>query len=184
MTAQVPDEIIFDGVLRALCVLPLDILFRAMPNPPRFRSETTANWRGYCAKWKIEEGRLWLVGLDGNVDPSARDSETPLDIADNGSAIFGRGDPREELASLIARIERFEVDSRGNRLSDTNWSGGMISDDNGFVDREQAARISAKRLFETSAEPLFASWYSGLLRIPDGQLLKLRPRGIRLRIRT
>jgi hypothetical protein len=68
MTAQVSDCILIDGQLRPLFVLPLDALLRSMPDGPRFEIQTTDNCRGYVARWKIVNDRLWLAGVKGQLE--------------------------------------------------------------------------------------------------------------------
>jgi hypothetical protein len=93
MTAQVTDSILIDGDIRALCVLPLESLFKVMPTPPHFEVATTANWRGYVASWKIENDRLWLIGLGGRLQNKQQSISEPLLTETNvEGSLF---DPRE-----------------------------------------------------------------------------------------
>lgn len=74
MTAQIGDTLYVDGEEVALCgeiMLP-----EAHPRLRRATEEeswdapgivhSTANWRGYVATWRLDDGVLWLVGLEGD----------------------------------------------------------------------------------------------------------------------
>ncbi|MFP6899597.1 MAG: hypothetical protein VCA36_01555 [Opitutales bacterium] len=77
MTAQETDFIHIDGVRHQLFTYHLDayreryrrdmIFFQDHPN--------TACWRGYVAEWKIDEGRLFLLKILGNVSYKGRGSD-------------------------------------------------------------------------------------------------------------
>jgi hypothetical protein len=163
MTAQVTDSILIDGDIHALCVLPLESLFKVMPTRPHFESPHTANWRGYVASRKIENDRFWLIGLEGrlqNKQQSITDNETPEEIEN----------PKEYHQNTISRIETLPQDRFGIRQSDENWFGYLIDDDNGVVDLDAASRIKLDELFCSDETPVHVAWYSGLLRIPTGEL--------------
>lgn len=66
MTAQIPDAIVIDGVEQMLFAEPLSAWFAHAPRP-NFIPESTANWRGYRARWEIRAGRLHLTGLTARV---------------------------------------------------------------------------------------------------------------------
>src|SRR5262249_27159083 len=124
----------------------------------------TANWRGYVASWKIENDRLWLIGLEGrlqNKQQSITDNETPKEIEN----------PKEYHQNTISRIETLPLNRFGIRQSDENWFGHLIHDDNGVVDLDAASRIKLDELFRSDETPVHAAWYSGLLRIPTGELM-------------
>lgn len=69
MTAQATDQILIDGVEHELFTNPLEmfkemyrrdwVFFEDHPN--------TACWRGYVAEWEINEGRLFLLKVNGNI---------------------------------------------------------------------------------------------------------------------
>ncbi len=65
MTAQIPDCLIHHGRKFDLCDAPLYTYLKCLPKArrPRFRPQTTANWRGYIATWEIIDGRLFLTGI-------------------------------------------------------------------------------------------------------------------------
>lgn len=167
MTAQVADSILFEGTTSRLCVLPLEVLFRSMKDRPQFGGDfvSSSNWRGYVASWKIEKGHLWLIGLSGRLQ------ETQADLPD--TRFYGSAkNPIQNHKAIIARIESLSEISVGILGSDQSWYGSIIPDDNGFVEQELADKVSLAELFRSSAEPVLATWYSGLLRIPVGKELE------------
>lgn len=68
MTAQAPDWLVFRGKRRMLFSNPLEPFLRQLPTRPEFRLQSTAHWRGYVATWTIEDDRLFLSGLQTQVD--------------------------------------------------------------------------------------------------------------------
>lgn len=85
MTAQVPDRLLYEGEMHPLYSNPLEPYWDASGGRPRFVEPRTCNWRDYVATWEIREGRLWLIGLQG---------EAVLDE---------RGQPRTEAKSFMDR---------------------------------------------------------------------------------
>jgi hypothetical protein len=169
MTAQTPDSILIEGHSYGLCVLPMEVLFRAMTNRPRFRSMNSANWRGYRASWKIADDRLWLVELRGQLAGAAQQETSNLpDI----SFLKATDDPAENCKLIAARIEALPEISPGIRQSDARWHGSSVPDTNGVIDRELANGIEIEELFRSNINPVPAEWYSGLLRIPMGEQLE------------
>ena len=106
MTAQVPDELLLDGERWALLCTPLDSWLATRPDLPRFVPRHTANWRGYVAKWRVEDGWLHLVGVDATVElPDRQRAEVA------GSEALG-GQPlpvRADFVSDRLRIGRGKV---------------------------------------------------------------------------
>jgi hypothetical protein len=74
MTVQSLDQIIIDGRRRDLVTNPLEmyrekyrpdmVFFQASPN--------TSCWRGYIAEWEIDDGKLFLLKVDGYVSYKGR----------------------------------------------------------------------------------------------------------------
>jgi hypothetical protein len=74
MTGQAADRIIIDGRRHTMLTFPLDmyreehrpdmVFFQASPN--------TGCWRGYVAEWEIDDGKLFLLNVDGYVSYKGR----------------------------------------------------------------------------------------------------------------
>lgn len=67
MTLQATDEIKIDGIRWSLAGEPLQEVLREWHDVPPFEASSTANWRGYVARWRVTEGRLYLTGITASV---------------------------------------------------------------------------------------------------------------------
>ena len=65
MTAQIPDRIELNGETHSLFAEPFAPWVAA--SGLRFIPSSTANWRGYVARWLVRDGKLWLVEVSGHV---------------------------------------------------------------------------------------------------------------------
>lgn len=65
MTAQISENLLYEGERHSMCSEPLGMYFALGGNNPEFQSNCTALWRGYVGSWEIIEGRLYMVGLTG-----------------------------------------------------------------------------------------------------------------------
>jgi hypothetical protein len=66
MTAQAPDVIVIDGLEHSLLATPLDQLLASLGDAvPALVAPSTANWRGYLARWRVEGDRLFLDDVQG-----------------------------------------------------------------------------------------------------------------------
>ncbi len=65
MTAQSMEIIYIDGRRHYLASEPFGDYLETLEGAPTFSPPDTACWRGYYGKWKIEDNRLYLTGLEG-----------------------------------------------------------------------------------------------------------------------
>lgn len=65
MTAQVPEQLRYDGRTLALRIEPLASYLATLSPAPAFRCFATALTRAYQGTWSIQDGRLYLVELHG-----------------------------------------------------------------------------------------------------------------------
>jgi hypothetical protein len=65
MTAQIAENLIYQGNTVAMCTQPLDSYFGLSGLRWQFQSDCTALWRGYVGTWEIVDGRLYLIELHG-----------------------------------------------------------------------------------------------------------------------
>lgn len=179
MTAQIADSILIEGHSYSLCVLPLEVLFNAMTNKPHFESFITANWRGYRASWKIADDRLWLVELCGQLDeaPHHQLEEAPHQETSILRDLGFLDEANDNPEVIVARIEALPEISPGIRQSTACWCGSSVPDTNGVADRELANGIKIEELLRSNINPVSAKWYSGLLRIPMGEMLEYQHGG-------
>lgn len=64
MTPQIPDNLIYEGQEYGLFSNPLEDYFDEDNPRPEFLRGCSALWRGYIATWEIEDGILYLIGLE------------------------------------------------------------------------------------------------------------------------
>lgn len=72
-TMQDPDRIIYQGKDLPLEGAPLNSYQWPSNKRPQFRADSSGNWRGYIAHWKIENNRLYLISIDANILDNPRD---------------------------------------------------------------------------------------------------------------
>lgn len=80
MTAQVCDLICHRGEERLLLNEPLEQLFGAEFPRPAFVAPHSANWRGYVAAWEIQDGRLYLLEIKGQICTRSPDGSGPRSL--------------------------------------------------------------------------------------------------------
>jgi uncharacterized protein (TIGR02996 family) len=68
MTAQMGDQIVYEGKEHFLYSCPLHGYADEEHPLPQFVSPHTANWRGYVAQWAIEKNELLLIGITAWVE--------------------------------------------------------------------------------------------------------------------
>ena len=69
MTAQIAESLTYEGKEVSMCSTPLSDYFAFGGKRPNFDTwYCTALWRGYTGKWEILDGRLYLIGLHGQLE--------------------------------------------------------------------------------------------------------------------
>lgn len=104
VTAQIAEQLLYEGKSVAMCSTPLSNYFAMTGVRPRFEDNCTALWRGYVGHWEIIDNRLYLVELHGTL--------------------------------------------------------------------EDGTDVSVATVFPDFPDRVFAHWYSGTIRIPQGKMLK------------
>jgi len=67
MTAQIRENLIYDGRNLSMCTEPLSDYFALGGRKPEFKFNCTALWRGYVGTWEIVGDRLYIVSLKGTL---------------------------------------------------------------------------------------------------------------------
>jgi len=67
MTAQIRENLIYDGRNLSMCTEPLNDYFALGGRKPEFKFNCTALWRGYVGTWEIVGDRLYIVSLKGTL---------------------------------------------------------------------------------------------------------------------
>ncbi|CAK0767990.1 conserved hypothetical protein [Gammaproteobacteria bacterium] len=65
MTAQATEKLYYEGLKVGMCSEPLELYFLFSGESPKFDSHCSGLWRGYVGTWKIKDGRLYLIELQG-----------------------------------------------------------------------------------------------------------------------
>jgi hypothetical protein len=86
MTTQIPDIIFLNAKPFRLYSTPLEGYLERSDPRPVFNASSTANWRGYIARWEVFDNRLFLTGLcgTGRIVPSQLPTY-PFECAGDGA---------------------------------------------------------------------------------------------------
>ena len=145
MTAQTPDRIRFRprGATHSLCENPLDSFLRDRGlRKTRGGMMSSANWRGYVATWLLHRDRLWLT------------------------EVSSRGVIVDRRKIEVDPTSKIEIEPEGDQPDGPGFAPGPLdgrpfSVDGLFPDEHRPPET-----------PVFAEWYSGELRIPEGEMLR------------
>lgn len=74
MTAQIPEQLIYQGERMSMFTTPLSDYLSVTGRDPGFSAPMTALWRGYVGVWEILDDRLYLVQLKGTLESGAKAS--------------------------------------------------------------------------------------------------------------
>ncbi len=150
-TGQVADRIRIDGKEYSLLVNPLEDYYSGEREKerPSFPALSTANWRGYVATWEIRDGRLNLVGADAMrlVKPPTQEEVEAEYNKRKGLPGWKPYDPQKKYPLIRLVLQG---------------------------DKSRWAPYELKDLFPSQVRDgrVFASWFTGELRIPDGKMLR------------
>lgn len=73
MTAQIAESLIYEGRAVSMCSTPLGDYFAFGGKQPNFDTRRcTALWRGYIGSWEILDGRLYIIGLQGESEDGSQ----------------------------------------------------------------------------------------------------------------
>lgn len=150
-TGQVSDRIRIGGKEFPLLANPLEDYYAGERegDRPNFPSPSTSNWRGYVATWEIRDGSLYMVGIQAQrlVRPPTQ-AEVELEYNKRkGLPGWLPYDPNKKYSLILLVLQ-------GDK---SRWAPSELKD-----------------LFPTQVLDgrVFASWYTGELRVPEGKLLQ------------
>ena len=106
MTTQIPDIIFLNAKPFRLYSTPLKGFLERSDPRPVFNASSTANWRGYIARWEVFDNRLFLTGLfgTGRIVPAHLIDELPthpFECAGDGAKPLRLADLFPEQAPLV-----------------------------------------------------------------------------------
>ena len=130
MTAQETDLILLEGVQHQLLTNPLEVYRETYRRDMIFFQEhpNTACWRGYVAEWVIDEGKLFLLKVNGYVSYRGVQS--------------GPRSRLDELQGVNFDLFKYKVPA------------------------------TLSELFGPVSGRVPATWYSGELRVPLGEMIE------------
>ena len=171
-TAQVPDRLVYEGQVCALFTEPLESLWATdRDRRPDFRLDaigtlSTGNWRGYVAVWEIEREKLYLCELRGWIERKEDLSAAWAEFSAVASFVL-----RHLLITDVTRLFRFPFPPKFERPNPIELLPELFGEES-FPSKFQ--RVTLKGLFGEQCRDgrVEATWFTGELRIPDGELLQ------------
>lgn len=79
MTAQAMEKIFIDGLEYSMASEPLEQYLSCFEGVLNFNSQSTDCWRGYLGTWKIADNKLYLIGLEGNIQTMEGEKDISMD---------------------------------------------------------------------------------------------------------
>lgn len=106
MTAQMSEELRYEGEDVAMYTTPLCDYFAMGGFDPGFEMNCTALWRGYEGRWEVIDSRLYLVELQGTLKDGTEASVASVfpDFPDRVFAHWYLGTIRIPQGELLAHI--------------------------------------------------------------------------------
>ena len=170
-TAQVPDRLLYEGQVCALFAEPLESFWATdRDRRPDFRlnsagMQSFGNWRGYVAVWEIEGEKLYLRELHSWIERKEDLGAAWAEFSAVASFVL-----RHLLITDITRLFRFSLPPKFERPTPKEPLGELFGEP--FPSKFQ--RVTLKGLFGEQCRDgrVEATWFTGELRIPDGELLQ------------
>jgi hypothetical protein len=143
MTAQIGDKLVYEGKVYIMASEPSLSGKDLDKYEIRIITGSTACWRGYDAEWEIVDNKLFLKEVSGTVEV--------VDLVKY----------REEKLRLRKLLKQGIITPQEN--------GKMLRD----IKKELAEEkeLDLQFLFG-SKTPVFAKWFSGIIRVPMGEILE------------
>lgn len=88
MTAQVSETLLYSGTKYRLCAEPLEKYLKEQRPDIQFVWDSTACWRGYEGTWAINDGKLYLIKLEGRLRKLGERLQFPEKIPENDPDAF------------------------------------------------------------------------------------------------
>ena len=143
MTAQIGEKLFYQGKEYRMASEPQVISPAIKKYEINFIGNCTACWRGYFGKWEIKDDKLFLKEISGVAE-----------VTDLAKYKAGR----IQLRKLLKQ-------------------GGIAAKQHGKLleklreEFTEQKEIDIQFLYQTS-EPVFADWFTGVLRVPRGEMLE------------
>jgi len=196
MTAQAGELLFENGKRVWMQTLPLEAFWAANPPRPYMIAESSAEWRGYIGEWEISGRRLYLKKFEATAWKTSDDW-----IGDDGlSDLWLFADLySESVAGVITKLKNLPTTASAARaraarivkaIAEKLLTQGTLAPDAYGQDLYRVAvdaswacfskekcPISLATIFPTETTGVFAAWYTGTLRIDEGDLLNYEHAG-------
>lgn len=143
MTAQIRETLIYKGEKYNMAAEPFGSYLHINKIDLRLKVPNTALWRGYVGNWEVYDNKLFLTNIEGSGKIKNDEKFRKGRLELRGKIKQGLITPQEN-GHLLKKLE-----------------------EECFEDID----LSLNSLFN-SDEKVFASWYSGIIRCPHGELLE------------
>jgi hypothetical protein len=196
MTAQAGELLRRDGKETWMQTCPLEVYWDANPPRPYMLADSTAVWRGYIGEWEIVEMRLYLTRFEATAWKTSEEwvgddalnelwSVARLWNKSVATAMSNLADLPETATAANRRAARIVL-----TVAEQLLSGGKLKPVGDTLQLLQAAGAASWKCFKKEQFPLsldtlfpaahgrvFAAWYTGRLRIDEGELLDYQHAG-------
>lgn len=133
MTAQFSEHLLYQGQELTLCTTPLGPFLQFSGSALKFQYTSTALWRGYVGTWSIENDRLYLVRLWGNVVTGGQEHDVGLealfpDYPDGVFAHWFTGELRCPSGALLNYVHGGYASTYERDLFFRVWRGVILEE--------------------------------------------------------
>jgi hypothetical protein len=196
MTAQAGELLLQNGKRVWMQTLPLEAYWEANPPRPYMIAESSAEWRGYIGEWEISDRRLYLKKFEATAWKTSNDWIGDEGLSDLWSFARLRTDTVAQVITKLTNLPAISNTARTRAAKIVRViaekllkQGKLIPDAYGqdlykaAVDASWACftkeqyPISLETLFPNAAGSVFAAWYTGTLRVDEGELLDYQHAG-------
>ncbi len=143
MTAQFHERLIWNGEEYGMASEPLELYLRRIKNRIEFVFCNTACWRGYEGTWEIIDDRLYLIDLQGE--------------------------------ALVTDMDKYNEEKK---KAEEFYRNGMLTQEEKIKLLHEVKSVlmenvnaSVSTIFP-GQEKVFAEWFTGELRLPQGKMLE------------
>ncbi len=196
MTVQAGELLLENGKRVWMQTLPLEAFWAANPPRPYMIAESSAEWRGYIGEWEISDRRLYLKKFEATAWKTSNDWIGDQDLGD----LWLFADLHSQsVAGVVTKLKNLQTTANAARaraarivkalaeklVTQRSLTPGASGQDlyRASVDASWACftkekyPIALATLFPDATNGVFAAWYTGTLRIDEGELLDYQHAG-------
>jgi hypothetical protein len=173
MTVQAGELLLENGKRVWMQTLPLEAFWAANPPRPYMIAESSAEWRGYIGEWEISDRRLYLKKFEATAWKTSNDWIGDQDLGDLWlfADLHSQSVAVKALAEKLVTQRSLTPGASGQDLYrasvDASWA----------CFTKEKYPIALATLFPDATNGVFAAWYTGTLRIDEGELLDYQHAG-------